>query len=92
MLLQMRTTLNLDSGVMTEVKRLAARRGTTLTAVIEEALRIELLRASAPASHRPVALPTDTPTRAGLLPGVDLDDTADLLDHLDRGADPDRLR
>lgn len=61
-------------------KRAAIERGTTLTAVIEDALR----RALAPAPGgraEPVALPTFRGD--GLQPGVDLDDTASLLDLLD---------
>jgi hypothetical protein len=79
----MRTTLNLDPEVMTGAKRLAAQRGTTLTAVIEEAIRLELLRGVRPSPPAPSRLPTYTPSHAGLLPGVDLDDTDDLLDRLD---------
>ena len=44
----MRTTLNLDDELVTEAKILAVRRRTTLTAVIEDALRDVLQRASAP--------------------------------------------
>ena len=38
----MRTTINLDQGLLTEAKVLAQRTGKTLTAVIEEALRERL--------------------------------------------------
>jgi hypothetical protein len=88
----MRTTLNLDSEVMIEAKRLAARRGTTLTAVIEEALRIELMRASTPSGRSTIALPTYTPAVPGVRPGVDLDDASDLLDRLDAESGLDQLR
>ncbi len=35
----MKTTLNLDDGLLREAKKRAAERGTTLTRVVEEALR-----------------------------------------------------
>jgi predicted transcriptional regulator len=81
----MRTTIRLDDDLLRRAKRAAAERGTTLTAVIEDALR----RALAPATGQPrsrVELPTFRGD--GLQAGVDLDDTASLLDLMDerRGA------
>lgn len=35
----LKTTLNLDDGLLREAKKLAAERGATLTSVIEEAVR-----------------------------------------------------
>jgi hypothetical protein len=77
----MRTTINLHDGVLAEAKALARRSGKTLTAVIEDALRERLARRAAPASQEPVRLPTVG--GKGLLPGVDLDDSADLRDLMD---------
>jgi predicted transcriptional regulator len=76
----MRTTIRLDDDLLRRAKRAALERGTTLTAIVEEALRRAL--APEPARRRePVALPS---FRAdGLQPGVDLDDTASLLDLMD---------
>lgn len=48
MVCHMKTTLNIDEPVMVAVKREAARRGITMTALVEEALRKELRTASAP--------------------------------------------
>jgi hypothetical protein len=76
----MRTTIRLDDDLLTRAKREALERGTTLTAVIEEALR----RALAPgvrATPDDVALPSFRGD--GLQPGVDLDDSASLLDVMD---------
>jgi len=42
----MRTTLDLDDHLVTEAKRVAAERGMTLSAVVEDALRIMVRRAS----------------------------------------------
>lgn len=76
----MRTTIRLDDELLRAAKRAAVERGTTLTAVIEDALR----RALAPAGaerREPFRLPTFHGD--GLRPGVDLDDTAALLDLMD---------
>ena len=67
---------------MKRVKQEAARRGTTLTALIEEGLQLALARRPAAPRGRRVALPVSR-SRGGTLPGVDLDNSADLLDHLE---------
>jgi hypothetical protein len=75
-----RTTIRLDDDLLRDAKRAAVERGTTLTAVIEDALRRAL--APAPATRRePFRMPTFRGD--GLRPGVDLDDTASLLDVMD---------
>ena len=78
----MRTTINLDDRLLAEAKQLAHRSGTTLTAVIEDALRERLARRSA---SRPDEPPFRLHTFAGngLQPGVDLDDSAALRDLMD---------
>lgn len=77
----MRTTVQLPDDLMKAAKRHAVDTGRTLTAVIEDALRAELAREGAEAANEPVDLPTFG--SEGLLPGVDLDDTADLLDAME---------
>lgn len=75
----MRTTVRLDEPLLREVKSEAARLGMTLTAMIEEALRERLARAANTSEPRSRArLPTFR--GRGLAPGVDLDDSAALLD------------
>jgi hypothetical protein len=76
----MRTTVRLDDEVLAQAKETAARTGRTLTAVIEDALRESFARAASPEGSRP-ELPA-FPGR-GLQAGVDLDDTAALLDLMD---------
>ena len=76
----MRTTIRLADSLLMEAKREAAKCGMTLTAIIEESLRARLARTSAE-SHPPVRLTTTG--HGGLLPGVDLDDSASLLDVMD---------
>jgi hypothetical protein len=77
----MRTTINLDDEVLKEAKLLARQSGTTLTAVIEDALRERLARRQATASQAPIRLPTVA--GHGLLPGVDLDDSGALRELMD---------
>lgn len=77
----MRTTLRLDDALLREAKRRAADSGRTLTALFEEALREKLLRRPLPGKVGRVRLPSFR--GKGLQPGVDLDDTAALLDLMD---------
>jgi Arc/MetJ family transcription regulator len=81
----MRTTIRLDDALLAEAKLAAAERGTTLTALIEDSLRESLARRQRPT--RRVELPT---SRGGgwVQPGVDLDDSAALLELMESGDDP----
>ena len=88
MLLLMRTTVRLDEELMNDVRLLARRKGTTVTALMDQALRELLLRQAQPAPQKPVRLPTFKGD--GLQPGIDLDHTASLLDLLDQADVPDR--
>jgi hypothetical protein len=82
----MRTTVRLDDRLLREAKQLAARSGRTLTAVIEDALRAMLALRDAPPKKR---VRLKTVGGRGTAPGVDLDDSAGLLDVMERGADRD---
>jgi hypothetical protein len=77
----MRTTVRLPEDLMKAAKRRAVETGRTLTEVIEDALRAALARGKEAGGHAPVELPTYG--SGGVLPGVDLDDTAALLDLMD---------
>ena len=77
----MRTTIRLDDGLLDEAKRLAVRHGTTLTAIIEESLRERLARSRAVAPGQRTRLKTTG--EGGVLPGIDLDDSASLLEMMD---------
>ena len=83
----MRTTIRIDEQLLKRVKQLAIRRNQSLTAVIEDALRESLSRQDAASERPPVHLPSFEGN--GLLPGVDLDDSAALLDLMESGHDPD---
>ena len=78
MLRCMRTTVRLDPQLLIEAKKRAAESGTTLTAVLEQALRESLARRGLAARSRTVRLKTFKGN--GLRAGVDLDDSAALLD------------
>jgi hypothetical protein len=73
----MRTTINIDDALLAEAKQVAARTGQSLTAVVEDALR-ESLHRRHPTTRRAVELPVFG--EGGVRPGVDLDDSAALLD------------
>jgi hypothetical protein len=77
----MRTTINIDERLLIEVKTAAAQSGRTLTAVIEDALRTAMAARRTREDVHPVRLPTHR--GGGLQPGVDLDDTAALIDLMD---------
>ena len=77
----MRTTVRLDPRLLAEAKARAAASGTTLTALLEQALRESLARREAKAAVRPVRLKTCK--GGGLRAGVDLDDSSALLDLMD---------
>jgi len=77
----MRTTIRLDAQLLTEAKKVAVENGTTLTMLIEESLRERLARRNAPRSKARFRFPTFRGD--GLQPGVDLDDSATLLDRME---------
>lgn len=73
----MRTTIDLPEDLLAAAKQLAAKEGRTLSAVVSDAVRVSLAR-SQEVRRTPVKLPTGG--RGGLQPGIDLDDSAALLD------------
>lgn len=76
----MRTIINLDDELHRKAKTLAAKMGTTLTALVEEALRARLARSEGK-RRAPVHLPTFRGD--GLRPGVSLDDMGGVYDRMD---------
>lgn len=78
----MRTTIRLDDGLLVQAKKFAAERGKTLTAIIEDAVRQAL--AARKASNRRSKVRLTTFGGRGLQRHVDLDDTASLLDRMER--------
>jgi hypothetical protein len=82
----MRTTLRIDDHLVREAKKIAARTHHTLGEVVEEGLRILLAhkRARGPEKKSPLV----TFKGDGLRPGIDLDDSANLLDAMEGRDDP----
>jgi hypothetical protein len=74
----MRTTVRLDAHLLAEAKKHAAESGKTLTSVLEQALRESLARRNVQARRKPVRL--KTVKGGGVRAGVDLDDSASLLE------------
>lgn len=78
----MRTTVRLDPGLLDRAREAAEERGETLTSLIERGLRLVLAKGVAGPPRRRVKLPVSRAT-GGTLPGIDLDDSAALLDLTD---------
>ena len=74
--------MRLGDALLERAKREAARRGTTLTALIEHGLQLVLARPVKSARRPRAELPV-CHAGGGTLPGVDLDDSAALLDRMD---------
>ncbi len=86
----MRTTIRLDERLLRELKKHAAARGRTLTAVIEDAVRQFLSRSSAGTGLAKAAPFRVLTFKGRLQPGVDLDDSAALLDLMEGSTVPRR--
>lgn len=84
----MRTTINLSDDLMAQIKKVAAASHSTVTALIEDTLREGLARRRRSRRSERAALPTYG--KKGPLPGVDLDDTASLLDVMESPGDSAR--
>lgn len=84
----MRTTIRIDEQLLKKAKELAARSGRSLTSIIEDALRESLSRKPGPDTEQREPVRLVTFRGQGLLPGVDLDDSAALLDLMDTADDP----
>lgn len=79
----MRTTLSIDAGLLEEAKNLARQHKTTVGAVVNEALRVGLLRTNdrASAGSNP---PLKTFRGNGLQAGVDLHHSTGLLELMEK--------
>lgn len=82
----MRTTVNIEDHLLAQAKQAAIREGCSLGKLVGEALRQFLTgpRPCAPSQQR-VELPEGG--EGGVLPGVDIDDAADLLLAIESGCD-----
>lgn len=73
-----RTTVRLEESLLKRAKREAVRRGSTVTALMEEGLQLVLAEKYGKPAAR-VKLPLCR-AGGGVLPGVDLNDSTSLLD------------
>jgi len=78
----MRTTVRLDDGLLEQAKAEARRKHRTLTSLIEEGLRLVLSGNAVSPRRKKVVLPVSR-ARGGVLPGVNLDNNAGVLDIMD---------
>lgn len=85
-----RTTIRLDDRLLRDLKKHAAARGRTLTAVMEDAVRQFLSRTGADGGHPKATSFRVITFKGGLRPGVDLDDSAALLDLMEGTTAPRR--
>lgn len=72
----MRTTIRLRDDLLKRAKQRAAEEGRTLTSIVEEGV-VMVLATPNRGRREPVALPISQAT-GGVLPGVDLNRSADL--------------
>jgi hypothetical protein len=80
----MRTTIRLDDTLYRDVKTAAAESGQTVTTLIQDALRQRLARRKRGTRRKRFRLPTWKGN--GLQPGVDLNDSASLLERMELDA------
>ena len=71
--------MRLEDALISQAKREAERRGETLTALIEQGLRLVLAQSRMRRQRELVKIPVSE-AGGGMLPGIDLNDSADLLD------------
>lgn len=76
----MRTTINIDTGLLMQAKLRAKESNITLSSVIEHALRVSFADRVTLAKKRVSSMPTSG--SGGLQPGVDLDNNSSLLERM----------
>ena len=81
-----RTTLNIEDELYRRIKALAALRGESVTAIVEESLRLTLLAAQASNAdvHMPVSQRRHGYASEFVAAGVDPSDISAVRDYLDR--------
>ena len=88
MLRHMRTTINLPDDLILRAKKAALEADTTLTEFFANALREALAKPRKKSTKEKFKIITSG--SGGVWPGVDLDNSADLLDIMDGLLDPNR--
>lgn len=82
MMLNMRTTVNIEEELLARAKVLAVRANRPMGSVLEEALRKYLQEYESRVPEQSPELPVFTADTPGLRPGVDLDDKEQVADLL----------
>ncbi len=77
----MRTTITIGDDLLRQARQAALKRSCTLSTIVEEALRMSLAASVPPSSSRPTQLVTFR--GRGLRAGIDLDDSAGLINTMD---------
>ena len=77
----MRTTIRLDDQLLEKAKQYALSHGTTFTAIVEDALREKLM--NRPVYKKKTIIKLKTVKGNGINTGIDLDDTASLIDMME---------
>jgi hypothetical protein len=85
-----RTTVRLPEDLLTRAKRKAAAEGRTLTSLIEDGLRL-VVAGDKRGAKKERLIPRISTARGGLMPGIDLNDSA-ALQEMDDIAIIDRLK
>jgi len=85
--MQLRTTVRLEECILEHAKAEAARQNTTLTSLIERGLLLAMKESQEP--RKKIEIPVSTKT-GGPMPGVDINNSAELWDILDGYIDPSR--
>lgn len=85
--MQLRTTVRLEESILEQAKAEAARQNTTLTSLIERGLLLAMKESQEP--RKKYQLPIST-LGGGTWPGIDISNSADLLDIMDGLVDPSR--
>jgi hypothetical protein len=80
----MRTTLNIDESLLKKAKKYSIERDCTLGQVVEEALRVRFIALSKQAAEPTPSPPLKTFKGNGLCDGIDLNDSASLLDTMEK--------
>ena len=79
----MRTTVRLDEHLLRQAKREANERGETLTSLIEQGLRLVLTGSRQQVARRARAILPVSKAGGGTFRGIDLNDSAALLDRME---------
>jgi len=86
----MRITINLPEGLLAQAKEAAREAGSTLTEFVSDAVRAALPRKKTRSELGPMPAFKPMPGQEGLQPGVDLNNTAALLDLMDKDDSADK--